>query len=123
MRRVFSSHSRSRRNPRFSSRTDWAQVNGGSAALSGLASIRRSSTDHCTVRSTSGCSIAASATAPARAAREGNRLQGVEPANAAVQVVLPLGVPSQLLEARPMGLMYRCLQKLGGDAERKDDLY
>ena len=25
--------------------------------------------------------------------------------------------------ARPMGLMYRCLQKLGGDAERKDDLY
>jgi len=25
--------------------------------------------------------------------------------------------------ARPMGLLYRCLQKLGGDAERKDDLY
>ena len=25
--------------------------------------------------------------------------------------------------ARPMGLMYRCLQKLGGDAETRDGLY
>ena len=25
--------------------------------------------------------------------------------------------------ARPLGLMYRCLQKLGGDAKAKEDLY
>ncbi len=25
--------------------------------------------------------------------------------------------------ARPMGLMYRCIQKLGGDAETKENLY
>ena len=25
--------------------------------------------------------------------------------------------------ARPMGLLYRCLEKLGGDAEMKDNLY
>jgi len=53
IRRVLSSHSRSRRSARFNSRTDWAQVMGGSVLASTSVSISRSSTDHWTVRSTS----------------------------------------------------------------------
>src|SRR5205807_8582563 len=96
MRRVLSSHSRSRRSARLSSRTDWAHVNEGSAALCGSVSIRRSSTDHCTVRSTSSCAIAASA---CFTTREGDCLQRVEAADAPVQAVLGLRVASQLVEA------------------------
>src|SRR6266545_4800075 len=93
MRRVLSSHSRSRRSARFRSRTDCAHVIGASVLASGSASNNRSRTDRWTVRSAGWGAIVARARR-----RECHGLDRIQAADLPVEVVLHFRVATQLIE-------------------------